>query len=333
MPIEKQKNNALLLCLSLSVVWGLGYILVPLGQRAGATSSFLCFLRFLLSGLIYGAIFIRKIKIKAKDLPIGLIAGMLLAVSFALQAYGQEYTTPSNSAFLTSMTTVFLPFLTWIFFRKKPSVLVYVSLAAYVAGVFVLSYNGSSFVLNLGDILILTSALTFALHYIAVTYALKRTDSQTFNFLQLTTAGIILGVFFFAYEFKTQIITPIAWGSFIFPLLALVLFSTVYAYSVQTHAQKLLPPYQVSLVLSLENVFGAAFSVIFGFEAFRINMVFGGALMFGAVILAQVVPSLIKRKQSQVKLRAIYGKGEQPKTVNGTIDKQTPDHKAGAYLK
>jgi len=333
MPIEKQKNNALLLCLSLSVVWGLGYILVPLGQQAGATSSFLCFLRFLLSGLIYGAIFFRKIKITSKDLPFGLLSGLLLAISFVLQAYGQEYTMPSNSAFLTSMTTVFLPFLTWIFFRKKPSALVYVSLAAYVAGVIVLSYNGGAFVFNTGDILILTSALTFALHYITVIYGLKRSNSQTLNFLQLTTAGVILGAFFFAYEFETQLATPIAWGSFIAPLLALVLFSTVYAYSVQTHAQKLLPPYQVSLVLSLENVFGAAFSVMFGFEAFRLNMLFGGLLMFGAVMMAQVVPSLIKRKQSQVKLRAIYSSGEVNKASSNTKDIPTNEHKKGAYLK
>lgn len=324
MPIEKQQRNALLLCLTLAVVWGLGYIFIPMALDAGATPSFLVFIRFFLAAVIYGAIFHRKIKIGKKDLPYGILAGALLAISFGLQTFGQSYTTPSNSAFLTSLVTVFLPFLSWAFFKKKPSYLVYVSLVAYVAGLAILSYQGEKLVFNTGDWLTLTCALTFSFHYIALIYAMRRTNTETLNFIQFLTAGVLLGMFFLFYEFDKQIAAPIDWSKFLFPMSSLVLFSTVYAYSVQVHAQRILPPYQVSIVLSLENVFGAMFSVLLGFELFRWNLIVGGTLMFGAVLISEVPLAVKRRRSSKITARAVET-GPALKTGDSGIPKQPSD--------
>lgn len=334
MPIEKQQRNALALCLTLAVVWGLGYIFVPMGLAAGATPSFLVFVRFFLSAVIYGLIFFKKIRITKKDLPLGVLAGIFITLGFGLQTFGQQYTTPSNSAFLTSMGTVFLPFLTWAFFKKKPSYMIYVSLAAYVAGLAILSFKGGELRLNTGDFLTFTSAVMFAFHYIVLVYAMRRSSNETLNFLQFATAGVLLGLFFLAFESGKQAANPIDWGKFALPILCLVLFSTVYAYSVQIHAQRLLPPYQVSIVLSLENVFGAVFSLAFGFEAFSRNLVAGGLLMFAAVVLAQLTP---RAKGGRNKSKVTVMPNEPPKgdgthapLSQSTISAKAPE---GARLK
>lgn len=325
MPIEKQQRNALALCLTLAVVWGLGYIFIPMGLAAGATPSFLVFVRFFLSAVIYGLIFIKKIRITKKDLPLGVLAGALIAISFGLQTFGQQYTTPSNSAFLTSMVTVFLPFLTWVFFKKKPSYMIYVSLAVYTAGLAILSFKGGELHLNTGDILTLTSAVMFAFHYIVLVYAMRRSSNETLNFLQFATAGVLLGLFHLVFESGKQAINPIDWGKFALPILCLVLFSTVYAYSVQIHAQRLLPPYQVSIVLSLENVFGAVFSLAFGFEAFSWSLVAGGLLMFAAVVLAQLTPwTKGRRTKSKVVIKT------KPEDKNGSHGSSPIQISAGA---
>jgi drug/metabolite transporter (DMT)-like permease len=290
MPIEKKRRNALLLCVSLSVVWGLGYIFVPMALNAGATPSLVVFSRFFIAAVVYGIIFARKVKITSKDLPFGILSGLLLAVSFGLQTFGQNLTTPSNSAFITSLMTVFVPFISWIFFKKKPSYLLYISLIVYTVGMLILSYQGGSFMLNLGDILTLLCALGFAFHFIVLVFALQRSGTETLNFLQFITASVVLGIFFAAYELPAQMEAAINWPMLITPIVCLALFSTVYAYSVQTYSQRLLPPYQVSIILSLENVFGSMFSLMFGYEVFGWNIVIGGLLIFGSVVIAQITP-------------------------------------------
>ena len=60
---------------------------------------------------------------------------------------------------------------------------------------------------------------------------------------------------------------------------------------------KYLPSAWASLLLSFESVFGVIFSTIVLGEKITLRMGFGCALIFAAVVLAQVLPEILGEKR------------------------------------
>lgn len=83
--------------------------------------------------------------------------GVFLFAAFALQTVGLRYTTPSKNAFLTAANVVFVPFIAFLFYRKKvwPAEICGAILA--LAGVGFLSLE-RDLRLGLGDALTLAGA-------------------------------------------------------------------------------------------------------------------------------------------------------------------------------
>ena len=82
----------------------------------------------------------------------------------------------------------------------------------------------------------------------------------------------------------------------IISLLYLGIFSTMIGFLLQNVGQKYLTPNTSSILLSFESVFGLIFSVIFLGDPLTIRLMAGCALMFGAIILAQI-PAPQRRKE------------------------------------
>jgi drug/metabolite transporter (DMT)-like permease len=57
---------------------------------------------------------------------------------------------------------------------------------------------------------------------------------------------------------------------------------------IQNIAQKYTNPNHVGILLSLESVFGAIFSIIFLKEIFTLNMILGASIIFLAVVIAEI---------------------------------------------
>ena len=81
----------------------------------------------------------------------------------------------------------------------------------------------------------------------------------------------------------------------ILAILYLGIFSSGLGYTLQIVAQKDTDPTISSLILSLEAVFAAFFGFLFLKEVPVGREIFGGILMFMAIILSQVPDSLIKK--------------------------------------
>ncbi len=300
--VKKQQRNAIILCVSVAIVWGLGFIFNEIAIKAQATSSFICLVRFVIATAVYGIVFWTKIKIKKSDLLYGFLCGLALFIAFLLLTIGQESVTPSFSAFFASMTTVILPFASWIFFKQKPSMFVYLSLCIYLCGITILCFATGNNVggFSKGLIFTILSTVAFSMQYITVSVGLKKTNYQTLNFLQLAFASVLFIIYFLCFDLKNQMAVTLNIPQFILPALGLALLSTFYAYSVQTYAQKILPPYQVSIILSQETVSAVIFSVILGYDILKWNMVVGGLLMVTAVILAELAPRIKLKRHARL---------------------------------
>lgn len=178
--------------------WGmLGLLLVTIIWGAGFTASDIALQslepfqimagRFLLAALLMGvAGFPRVTKITRQEWKAGTGMGVFLFAAFALQTVGLRYTTPSKNAFLTAANVVFVPFIAFLFYRKKVRPAEICGAILALAGVGFLSLE-RDLRLGLGDALTLAGAVCFAFQIVLTGKAVEKYRPMALNFQQIKT--------------------------------------------------------------------------------------------------------------------------------------------------
>lgn len=288
MKISKIINKAIIADLSLlfaAMLWGGGYTATK-NALNNVTPFYMMTIRFLCAGILISAIFFKiVIKTSIEDVVRGFVIGIFLFLAFATQTIGLNYTTASKQSFLTSVYVIILPFIYWKIFKTKPKLNVLVSALVSLIGIFMLSLKpGMHLDMTIGDWLTLLSAVLFASHIISIACFARKSNPIILSVLQMFSAGILSIIFAVIFEPNLNKIPRNA----LFSLSYLIIFSTMVAFLIQNIAQKYTNPNHVGILLSLESVFGAIFSVIFLKEIFTLNMVLGASIIFLSVIIAEM---------------------------------------------
>src|SRR5689334_3076190 len=116
---ELKATGALLVA---TAVWGATFVTVKDALAASDVFTFLA-LRFgvgAIAGVVLSAA-LRERRARSLLKP-GLGLGVLLFGGYALQTLGLETTTPARSAFITGLTVIFVPFVSWRLNGKRPPV-------------------------------------------------------------------------------------------------------------------------------------------------------------------------------------------------------------------
>lgn len=282
---EKNKNYLAGFGLLLAAfIWGFAFVVVKNSLDFIPTAYMLAF-RFTIASIGLAIIFHKKLrKINKKAVKSSIVLGLLLVFSYYTQTLGCQYTTAGKNAFLTTIYVIIVPFLYWIFGKKRPDKFVMVSALLAMTGIGLLSLNGD-LAMNIGDILTLISGFGYAVHLICIGKYTQEEDPVILTLLQIIVAAVISWGLAFAsgYQFPLQVMKLDMAGSMIY----LGVFSTMIAFLLQNVGQKYTSPSTSALLLSTESVFGAVFSVIFLQEYFTLKMVIGCILIFIAVIMAE----------------------------------------------
>ncbi|PIP36876.1 MAG: hypothetical protein COX20_03415 [Desulfobacterales bacterium CG23_combo_of_CG06-09_8_20_14_all_52_9] len=69
-----------------------------------------------------------------------------------------------------------------------------------------------------------------------------------------------------------------------------VIFCTVFAFVIQTVAQRLTTPTRTALIFTAEPVFGALFAYFYGNEPLFTHHLIGGGLIFLGMVIAEIHP-------------------------------------------
>lgn len=302
---KKQHLIGLVMLSAVALFWGAGFVLNSQLLKATFenTPSLLNAIRFAISALCLLAVFNKKIKFTKNALIYGGVGGALLFIGFFAQLVGMKYTTPSHSGFFTASYVIFVPFISWILYRKCPHWITFVGMAIATAGLFILNLPFGTSANNslTGDALTLSSALMFALQIVWADFALShnKTDHVQLTFWQIAFAGALFVLYSVIFESKYY--SQISWdtGYDLWRLVIVVFGGTAFAYYAQTFAQVHLNPSETSLIMACESPIGAILSVILAIEALAWQTVVGGILVFSAVILCEIVPQLhSKRKRT-----------------------------------
>ncbi|NCB01881.1 MAG: DMT family transporter [Spirochaetia bacterium] len=270
------------------VIWGSGFIATHSAIEAGFSTSLILLFRFSLAAFALLLIAYKKVsRISKSEAIIGLIAGLFLFLAFFFQTLGLKYTSPSNNAFLTGVNVVFVPFVAWAVFKKKPKKKFFFIPFITLIGIGFLSYNTThGFSFSIGDIFTLLCALVFAFHIAYLEVASKKVEAVKLTFIQMSVATIA-SIFFFLIFDKGSIGEADLVKGF-FPLIYIGLVSTLIGFFIQTYAQQFTTASKTAIFLSSESLFGAFFSVMLHLEPLTVNMVIGGAIIFASILVSEL---------------------------------------------
>ncbi|MBQ1354998.1 MAG: DMT family transporter, partial [Solobacterium sp.] len=135
-----------------------------------------------------------------------------------------------------------------------------------------------------GDLLVLASAFLFSVHIMVIDHFSPLTDGVRLSCLQFFTAGLFcLGPML---VLERPVWAQIAAGAG--AILYAGVLSSGAAYTLQILGQKDADPTAASLILSLEAVFAALTGFLILHQSLSLRELGGCALMFTAIILAQL---------------------------------------------
>lgn len=219
----------------------------------------------------------------------GAVCGTLLAIATNLQQFGIADTSAGKAGFITALYIVLVPIL-GIFFRKKAPLSVWLSVAAAVIGLYLLCID-ESFSIAVSDLYLLLCAFVFAAHILAIDYFTRFVDGIELSCAQFIVVTIISAICMLIFE-KPEISQI---SQCIGSLVYVGVFSSGVAYTLQIIAQKDANPTVVSLLLSLESVFAVIAGAIILSDTMSPREYIGCALMFAAVIVAQLPTKMLKK--------------------------------------
>ena len=271
-----------------TMIWG-GSFVVMKNSVDVLEPTFLLAVRFTIAALALVFVFHNNLKNRNKDsLRCGLILGVLLELSYLFQTYGIKYTTASKNAFITTLYVILVPFLHWGISKKRPKMKNLAAAVMAVIGLALLTLEGDLGI-NLGDFLTLLCGLCFALHMVYIDKFTEKHDPIFLTIVQIAVVGIcnwlLVPVFdgMDAYNFQALMDKDLIIG-----LLYLAIFSTMVGFLLQNVCQKYLSANTTALLLSMESVFGALFSVMLLNEVLAGKMLLGCILMFLAVVVSEL---------------------------------------------
>lgn len=223
----------------------------------------------------------------------GLLCGIPLFLACNLQQVGLVDTDAGKSGFLTAMYIVIVPVI-GIFLKRKPTIMVPISVALAVIGLYFLSCMGVTQI-STGDLLTIGCAVMFAVQITVVDIFAGELDALRLNTIQaLVCTALSTIIMFLTEEPNWQSISACA-----LPLAHVGFLSMGVAYSLQIVGQKDIEPSTASLIMSLESVFAVICGVLFLHETMTKWEIIGCILVFSAVILSQIPIPAKKSKVSQ----------------------------------
>ena len=271
-----------------TLIWGSSFVVMK-DTLDNVRPLMLLAARFIIAAAVLSLVCIPRFRrLDAATLGHGALMGLLLCSGYIVQTYGLVLTTPGKNAFLTTFYVVLVPFLYWATNRKKPDGYNIAAAVICVAGVGFLSLApGDGTGMNLGDLLTLCCGVLYAMHIIAVRRATESgRDVMLLTWMQFLTSAVVCLAGTLIFEGRPSVPT----GRPLWSDIDLGLAATALGLFLQNWGQKRVPPSPASVILSFEAVFGAAFSLVLGYDDPKPHLFAGFALMFLAVVVSEVKP-------------------------------------------
>ncbi|HOI41571.1 MAG TPA: DMT family transporter [Elusimicrobiales bacterium] len=220
----------------------------------------------------------------------GFGLAFFLCLLYMTQTAGLQFTTASNSGFITGLFIIFIPVFMFLARGEKPKRMEVVSALLAIAGMWLLTGGVRGF--NLGDGLTLIAAMAYSGHLIITDrYVKSDADPLLLAFHQFWITGAVAMLFAALMGWPMGVNGAKGWWIIVF----LALFPTLSAFYIQMLAQRRSDPFKVGIIFTLEPVFAAAFAWTLGGEEFFWVKAAGGFLIVSGMLLGELAKFRLRR--------------------------------------
>lgn len=300
------KQRALLADASLLLVaisWGCTFLIVQEAINSVNVSSFL-FWRFFLAAILMYLISLKfDIKFDKTSIMCGSFLGIFLFGGFIVQTYALKHTLSSTVAFVTGTNVVIVPFFMLLIFKFKVSKFAIIGVILAFLGLYFLS-GTHNLGIGIGEILALICAIFYAFHISLTDRFIKKCNIYSMVTVQFFTVAVFcLFVAFFSEN--TSRANSILAGleisknrDFIFAVLLTSVIATVFAFFVQSLAQRYTTASKTALIFTFEPVSAGIFGYIFG-EILSKEQIFGASLIIVGILISELGNTIFKKQKMQ----------------------------------
>ena len=299
--MNKTKLKSNILLLMTAMIWGFAFVAQRVGAEHVGAMTFNG-VRFALGALSLSPIVLITLHKTPMDktcrkmtLLASVAGGTALFVASLLQQWGVELTQSAGKAgFITSLYTVLVPVIGFLFLRRKTGVFVWLGAFLAVGGLYLLSMTGNEKA-GIGDLVLIIGAIVWALHILIIDYFNeKQINAVAFAMGQFAVCAVynLVGAAIFediAIAGITAAAVPILYGG---------IMSVGVAYTLQIFGQRGADPTAASVILSTESMFSAIGGILILGETMTVGGAIGCVLIFGGVVLAQLTPDILRRTKN-----------------------------------
>lgn len=305
-------RNSFLLVLT-AFIWGVAFVAQSEGGAAVGPYSFNCIRSLVGSAFLLPVIcFLDKTGL-SKNRPVtrqdwktliigGVSCGTALCIASNLQQLGIYLGTPVGKAgFLTACYVVVVPIL-GIFFKRKCTWNIWIGVFLTLIGLYLLCMSGS-FRLQFSDTLLIICSVCFSIQIMLIDHFTPMVDGVRMSCIQFLTCGCLSVIPMFFIDMKHSIAGIINWAPVLgtwdawLPILYAGCLSSGVAYTLQIIGQKGVHPTVASLLMSLESVFSVLAGWLLLNQYLGSRELAGCALIFAAIILAQIPVKSVKSRK------------------------------------
>ena len=279
-----------------TAIWGSTFIVNRLAIETAPPLLFVL-ARFTLAAVVLWLI-ARGRKATPNLLRDSAAVGFLLAAGIGFQVVGQLFTTASKAAFVTGLSVPLTPVVGYLMTKKKPSRENLAGLVIAAAGFLFLTWpRDAATPPNTGDLLILVTAVSYAVLIVIVSETAPTHDVRWYSFGQIVFAAIGIGAVRLALvpflrgkgAFLAAEARPLVFGrTVVLAILWMAIVATVVTFLAQTWAQARMPATHAAIMFALEPVFTAFFAALFLGERMTGRDWTGAALVLAGILVSEI---------------------------------------------
>ena len=298
-PLPVPRREALaadLVLVVVTAIWGSTFIVNRLVLETAPPLLFVL-ARFTLAAAVLW-LFARKRPRTPSLVAHSAVVGLLLAAGIGFQVVGQLFTTASKAAFVTGLSVPLTPVFGWLLTRKKPSRENFAGLVVAAAGFALLTWpKDAASGVNTGDLLILVTAVSYAVLIVFVSETAATHDARWYSFGQIVFAAIGVGAVRLALApfvhgrgaFLAAEARPLVFDrTVVLSILWMALVATVVTFLAQNWAQARMPATHAAIMFALEPVFAALFAAVVLGERMSRRDGAGAALVLAGIVVSEL---------------------------------------------
>ena len=278
-----RKLKAELILVFIATIWAGTFVIIKITLTELPPFYFIAF-RFTIAAIIFYLLVFNRLSGWSKDaLKAGLILGTLLFAGFASQTSGLLYTTASNSALITGVNLLIVPFAQYFIIKRKVGFENWTGVIVVLIGLYLLT-NPAVNGFNKGDLITLICAFAWAFYIIYLDVFSRKYNLYVLVLTQFVLVSLLSFLFAVLFESTGEIHFN---TTSILGLLYTAIPATLLATFLGNKWQKETTPIRAALLITFEQPAAVVFAIIFLKDAFSFLQLIGGVLMITGILFSE----------------------------------------------